>query len=115
MTLYSVYARNADAPTAVPDRFSWFAALLPPVYALVHGLWLLLLGWVLALLLFGAFALWGGDAAAFWLYVIGATLLAFEAPALRRGKLVSTGWSHRTDLIAADADLALVEYLKQQR
>ena len=115
MTLYSVYQRNAEVPTAVPDRFSWFAALLPPVFALVQGLWLLLVGWVLTLLLLGAFALWGGGDAAFWLYAIGATLLGFEAPALRFGKLGRTGWSWRTDLIAADEDLALVDYLKQQR
>ena len=39
MTLYSVFDRRLDeAPATVPDRFSWFAALLPPIWALAHGL-----------------------------------------------------------------------------
>ena len=42
MTIFALY-RSADDPTALPvavsERFSWFAALLPPVHALVHRLW----------------------------------------------------------------------------
>ena len=48
-----------------------------------------------------------------------AVVLLFAAPSadakwsLRHGKLGRTGWSWRTDLIAADEDLALVDYLKR--
>ena len=57
MTLYSIFekpqgmaAKNrvpvVVPPVAVADRFSWFAALFPPVFALFNGLWLLLVFWV---------------------------------------------------------------------
>jgi hypothetical protein len=41
MTVYAVFDRDANlVPAVVPERFSWFAAFLPPVFAIVHGLWL---------------------------------------------------------------------------
>ena len=60
MTLYSIFekpqgmaAKNrvpvVVPPVAVADRFSWFAALFPPVFALFNGLWLLLVFWVFKL------------------------------------------------------------------
>jgi len=61
MTVYSVFDRRLDeAPAVVPDRFSWFAALLPPLYGLVHGLWLGLVLWVLAVAAIVAGGLWLG-------------------------------------------------------
>ena len=63
MTIFSIFARNAEVE-AVPDRFSWFAALLPPIYALVHGLWWALGGYVVAVAaLVGLSQLIGDDAA----------------------------------------------------
>lgn len=117
MTLYSVFEapeiEGDDAmPAVVPERFSWFAAILPPVYGLVHGLWLGLLGYVLAVF---ALALVGrliGDDAAFWLYVLFAAAIGFEAPALRRAKLLRKGWLYRADVIASGEDIAALEALK---
>lgn len=113
MTLYSVYARNAGAPRVVADRFSWLAALLPPVYALAHGLWLVLLGWVVAVVGLAMLGQWIGEDAAAGLYILAAVLFGFEAPALRGTKLARRGWSYRIDVFAADSDLAAVDYLKQ--
>lgn len=114
MTLYSVYERQNDAPTAVADRFSWSAALLPPVHALVHGLWLLLLAWVVGTLAIVTLGLWVGADAAFWLYVLFATLIGFEASSFRRVKTAKRGGRYRGEVIAAGEDLALVDYLKRQ-
>ena len=114
MTLYSVYARQDRAPSAVADRFSWFAALLPPVYALVHGLWLLLGGWVVAVLAIVALGYYGGGAAAFWTYVLLALLLGFEAATLRRRRLGHHGWHYAGDYVAAGEDLAIVEALRRK-
>lgn len=111
MTLYSLYRGENQDLIAVADRFSWFAALLPPVYALVHGLWFLLLGWVVATLAVVALGLYAGGAAAFWTYILLATLLGFEAATLRRLKLGRRGWHYRGEVIAADEDLATVEAL----
>ena len=113
MTLYSVYARNAGAPEAVADRFSWLAALLPPVYGLRHGLWLVLLGWVVAVVGLAVLCQWIGEDAATGLYILVAMLFGFEAPRLRGARLARRGWTYRTDVFAADPDLAVVDYLKQ--
>ena len=113
MTLYSVYERPNDAPTAVADRFSWSAALLPPVHALVHGLWLLLLVWIVGIVAIGVSGLWVGGKAAFWLYVLFAVLIGFEASSFRRVKTGRRG-RYRGEVIAAGEDLALVDYLKRQ-
>lgn len=114
MTLYSVYERPNDAPTAVADRFSWSAALLPPVHALVHGLWLLLVVWGLGIIAIATSSVWIGSEAAFWLYVLFATLIGFEAASFRRVKTGRRGGLYRTEIVAAGEDLALVDYLKQQ-
>jgi hypothetical protein len=113
VTLYSVYERPNDAPTAVADRFSWSAALLPPVHALVHGLWLLLVLWVVGTVAIIASSVVIGGEAAFWLYVLFATLIGFEASSFRRVKTGKRGAEYRTEVIAADEDLALVDYLKR--
>lgn len=114
MTLYSVYERPSDAPIAVADRFSWSAALLPPVHALLHGLWLLLGVWVLGTLAIIALSVLVGGEAAFWLYALFAALIGFEAASFRRVKAAKRGGLYRTEIVAAGEDLALVDYLKRQ-
>ncbi|MDB5540101.1 MAG: hypothetical protein JWQ89_1828 [Devosia sp.] len=114
MTLYSVYERQSDAPAAVADRFSWSAAVLPPVHALVHGLWLLLALWVIGTLAIVAVGLWMGSDAAFWLYVLFAALIGFEAASFRRVRTARRGGRYRGEIVATAEDLALVDYLKRQ-
>ena len=113
MTLYSVYERHDEA-SAVADRFSWFAAVLPPVYALVNGLWLLLCGWVVAVAAIGALGWYGGGEAAVCAYILGAILLGFEAPTFHRRALRHRGWQYTGDYLAAEPDLAIVEALKRK-
>lgn len=113
MTVYSVYARSDAVPTLVADRFSWFAAILPPVYAIVHGLWAALAGWIVGVVLLSVLAGWIGGGAAFWIYIAIAVLTGFEAPTLVRRKLGRGGWGYRTDIVAADADLGLRDYLRR--
>ena len=51
MTLYAILRSDTGAlPQAVPEKFSWFAALLPPVHALAHRLWGQLVLFVLAIM-----------------------------------------------------------------
>lgn len=114
MTVYSVYERRDDAPLAVADRFSWSAALLPPVHALVHGLWLMLAVWVVVTAAIAGLGLWVGGEAAFWLYVAFALGLGFEASGFRRAR-AGKGGGYSGEIVAGAEDLAVVEYLKRQR
>lgn len=115
MTVYSVFDRRLDeAPAVVPDRFSWFAALLPPLYGLVHGLWLGLVLWVLAVAAIVAGGLWLGAEAGTWMYLLLAVLVGFEAPNFRRRKLRRRGYVYRTELIAAGEDLAQLDWMQRR-
>jgi hypothetical protein len=116
MTTYAVFDKDAmPVPAVVPDRFSWFAALLPPVFALAHGLWLELLAYVVLVVLLGFASRLIGDDASFWIYVVFAIWIGFEASALRRSALARKGWRYRTDLIAPADDLAQLEGFKLRR
>jgi hypothetical protein len=122
MTVYSIFekpqgkaAKNRVPalvpPVAVPERFSWTAALVPPLFALLNGLWLLLIFWIA---LVAGLAYVGrviGDDAAFWLYVLVAVFMGFEAPAFRRDGLLARGFVWRGDIIASGEDLAARDYL----
>jgi hypothetical protein len=112
VTIYSVFERPDElAPAVVPEKFSWFAALLPPVYALVHGLWLGLLAYVVALVALGFVRLWIGGEAVAWLYLLFAVLIGFEAAGFRRGKLLARGWTYGGDVVAGAEDLAMRDWL----
>jgi hypothetical protein len=112
VTIYSVFERpDEPAPAVVPEKFSWFAALLPPVYALVHGLWFGLFAYVVALVGLGFASLWIGGEAVAWLYLLFAVLIGFEAAGLRRGKLLARGWTYGGDVVAGAEDLAMRDWL----
>src|SRR5690606_18639588 len=106
--------RLDEAPAVVADRFSWFAALLPPVYGLVHRLWLPTAGWLILAIAIGASGLVIGEEAALWLYILFAVLIGFEAPALRRRALRRQGYVYRTELVAPADDLAQVEWVRRR-
>lgn len=121
MTLYSIFEKPQEKaakkrarfapPVAIADRFSWFAALLPPVFALSNGLWLILLFWIAVV---GGLAyasrIIGVDAAA-CLYVLVAVFIGIEAPAFRRDKFLFRGYEWRGDVISSAEDLATRDYL----
>ncbi|MEM9027592.1 MAG: DUF2628 domain-containing protein [Pseudomonadota bacterium] len=79
----------------VRGGFNWFAALLPPIWMLANGLWLVLVGYiVLATALQAAFtalevgqAIQGAAALGFNL------LIGFEADSLKRWTLARRGWN----------------------
>src|SRR5687768_463741 len=106
MTTYSIFARRADeAPASVPEKFSWAAALVPPLYAIVHGLWIEFVVWGLALAVLVAAAPFIGAAAAFCLYVLLAILVGLEAGAIRRAHLGRDGWRHVAEIVASAGDV----------
>ncbi|HTJ58147.1 MAG TPA: DUF2628 domain-containing protein [Devosiaceae bacterium] len=115
MTIYAVFDKQVtDGPRVVPDRFSWLAALLPPVFAVVHGLWLELIAYILLLMaLFALSRTFGGEAGVL-VYALLAIWIGFEAPAFRRAGLRRRGWNYRTEVIAPGADLAELEGIRSR-
>ncbi|MGV8954980.1 MAG: DUF2628 domain-containing protein [Cypionkella sp.] len=114
MTLFAIYDRPSAAPAAIAEKFSWLAFLLPPVFALVHGLWLALVAYVVVVIALGFASTVLGGAATFWLYALFALWIGFAAPSLRRHGLHLRGWSHRRDVIAAAPDLATLSWLESK-
>jgi hypothetical protein len=115
MTTFSMYEREDEiAPAAVGDRFSWFAALLPPLYVAVHGMWWELLAYGLALVVITGLAMVTGGNVAFWLYVLFAIWIGFEAAGLRRNAMRRRGWAYGGEIVAGAEDLAIVEWLKRR-
>ncbi|MDB5586871.1 MAG: hypothetical protein JWP26_1841 [Devosia sp.] len=117
MTLFAIFEPKlgiTSTPAAIPEKFSWLAFLLPPVFALVHGLWLPLIAYIVAVIALGLAAAILGGAAAFWLYVLFALWIGFAAPGLRRQALSHRGWSHRGDRVATAPDLATLSWLESK-
>ena len=125
MTVYSIFEKpqgkaakgraRFTPPVAVADRFSLFAALLPPVFALAHGLWLLLLFWIVLVLGLSYASLVIGQDAATWLYVLVALFLGFEAQAFRRDSLLIRGYRWAGDVVASAPDIAERDFLARQQ
>src|SRR4051812_42371303 len=122
MTLYSIFekpqgktakerARPLVPPVAVADRFSWLAAILPPLFAILNGLWLLLVFWIALVLGLAYVSRVIGTDAAGWLYLLVAVFMGFEAPAFRRDGLAARGFVWRGDVIASAPDLAERDFL----
>lgn len=113
LTLYAIYrSESALLPEAVPEKFSWFAALLPPLHALCHRLWDQLALFVVALvaLVVGA-RLVGGEAA--WLcYLVTALAFGFAAPGARGRAWRRRRYGPAGHRVAADADLARLAALE---
>jgi hypothetical protein len=115
VTLYAIFdpkPGRPDLPAAIPETFSWLAALLPPVFLVRHGLWLELVAYVLKLVALVVLVGFIGDEAAFALYCLAALWLGFAAPGFRRHALSWRGWRHRGACVAASADLAQLEALQ---
>lgn len=86
--VYTLHHKNKRGLRAVADHFSLLAMLLPPVWALVHGLWLTLLAQ--AALIWLA-SLWSPIAMSPAFSGI-ALILAFEGGAVERFELGLRGW-----------------------
>ena len=113
MTLYAILRSDAGAlPRAVPEQFSWFAALLPPVHALAHRLWGQLVLFVLGIVALVFAAPYIGPDAVIWLYILLAIACGFAAPGARQRALKRRGLGAAGYRFAPDPDLARIASLE---
>ena len=113
MTLYAILRSDTGAlPQAVPEKFSWFAALLPPVHALAHRLWGQIVLFVLAIVALVFAAPYIGADAVIWLYILFAIAFGFAAPGARQRALKRRGYGPAGYRYAPEADLARIASLE---
>lgn len=113
MTLYAILRSDTGAlPQAVPEKFSWYAALLPPVHALAHRLWGQLVLFVLGIVALVFAAPYIGADAVIWIYMLLAIACGFAAPGAQQRALKRRGFAAAGYRFAADADLARVASLE---
>lgn len=98
----------------IEDRFSWFATLLPPLWAVAYGLWLELFIWIAAMVALSGVAYLFGDELSFWLYVLVSLFIGYEAGAIRAKAYARKGFTPAGDIVAGGQDLAEMEWLKQR-
>lgn len=117
MTLFALY-RSVDDPAGLPqavaEKFSWFAALLPPVHALVHRLWDQLGLFVLGLGAVVVASRFVGPDASLWLYILLALACGFAAPGAQRRAILRRGFAAAGHRIATDADLARLSVMESR-
>lgn len=113
MTLYAIYSSPAQTlPEAVPERFSFLAAILPPAHALRHGLWDQLAFWVAGVVLLALVGRFIGSEAVSWLYLLLALGLGLSASGATGRAWTRRGYRPSGYRVAADADLARLAVLE---
>lgn len=110
MRSYTVHLRLGEAPTLVPETFSWGAAIFGPFWLFARGAALAgLAGLVLAFLA----ALLPGALGGASLLVLAWAFGLFGQD-LRRWGLARRGYAFAGVIRAADADAALIRLLAEQ-
>lgn len=127
MRFFTIHERPGDgggerllpaAVVAVPSGFSWWAALVPPLWFLRHRLWLGLAGYVVFSLLLSAALELGGiaDPAVVAITLAVDLLIGLSAADFRRWTLARRGWRQRAVLRAENAreaeERALFEFAR---
>jgi len=113
MTTYMVFepperdgdrAARAERIVFVPDRFSWGAFLLAPLWMLWRRLWLVFVAYlfVIAAVTVGLRFAGVGTGARFLVGALIALLVGFEAANLRRWALLRRGWRERPTVVGDD-------------
>jgi hypothetical protein len=116
MPVYTVHAPTADnADIAATDRFAFvrdgfrfWAALFGPLWLAWHRLWLALIGWIVVMIAIevGLAKLGAGGTAIFFINVLIALLMGFEASSIRRWTLSRRNWRQLDIVVAGNEESA---------
>ena len=113
MSIFTLHQHPDDASGAdlvcLPDRFNWFAALLPPFWAVANGLWKVLALMIVTLLATMALGMFF-TLPVLGLYLLGVWWLGFEANHIYSKALIKRGWGRGVDIVAADDLMAEQAY-----
>lgn len=105
MTLFLLHENNGRQDDknliCLPDRFNWFAFLLPPIWALSNKLWFIFIAMILFMLslnFVSEFLILPTLA----LYILAALWLGFEANSIVGNSFVRQGWRALNPIVAID-------------
>lgn len=104
-------SRYHSGTQVLREGFLAFAAWLPPLWALSNKMWLEFTFWIV----FVVGLYFAGDYIGpniFWIYVLSAIWLGYEAQNLKMAALERRNFVSKGTLIAASADLAEMEWLR---
>ncbi len=99
---------DAERVVFLREKFSWPALFFGPFWLAWHRLWLALALWVVASFALGILMVSLGfeDSMMFAAFVVPSLIVAFEAPALQRRKLLRRGLRDAGVVIAQDIEIA---------
>lgn len=88
-------AARADATRMVKEGMAWWALVLPLLWLLYHRMWLVLTGFVVALVLMEMALVLAGlsEALGFWAWILFSAVFAMHANDLRRWTLARRGYA----------------------
>lgn len=121
MAIFQLYQMPLNGNQNEPDldvismRFSWSAFVLGPLWAAYHRLWVVALGWLVAMLALAALSTFIGADAGFWLYIAGMAWLGFSAPEWRARRLEKAGFLHSSTFFARSKEHALARAFRASR
>jgi hypothetical protein len=117
MPVYTVHApvtngagiAAADRFAFVHDGFHFWAAVFGPLWLVWHRLWLATIGWIILALAInvGLARLGAGGTAIFWVDVLLALLMGFEASSIRRWTLSRGNWRQFDIVVARNWEAAV--------
>ncbi len=105
--LYTVHHKKGRYVEVISDRFDLIALIVPLVWMIWHGVWVMLGLLVFVLVLAWMYSVYAPMAV---MYAVG-FLLAFEGGAVRRLEFRLRGWRQRGVVEAASADAAEEQFL----
>jgi len=115
MRLYSIFEKavegDEDELVVVPDKFSWFAALLTPIWCIVHLMWLELLAYVGVAFILGFVTFFVGEDASWWIGIMVAILIGLEASSIRSRFLERKGYVLKAIVPSSSSDDAAYRYM----
>ena len=99
---------GAERVVFLREKFSWPALLFGPFWLAWHRLWLALVLWIIAFFALGVLmaSLKFSDSMMFVAFLVPSLIVAFEATAIRRRKLLRKGMRDAGVVIAPDIEIA---------
>ncbi len=96
----------------IEDRFYWLAAIFPPLWLISKNLWLEFILWLAFIFFLSAITSLIGEEASFWLYIISAIWIGFEAPNILARALKRKGFEFIGEILADNFEKAQIKWAK---